>query len=81
MQSIFSKNKSFKIRVHERRWQNDTRNNTRKIQESIQRNKDRRSKRGFYIHLVIYILVNIILIVINPTYTSKVIWFPYPLIG
>lgn len=38
-------------------------------------------KRGFLVHLIIYVLVNAMLIIINLLYSPKVIWFFYPLIG
>lgn len=39
------------------------------------------SKRGFLVHLIVYVLVNIMLIIINLVYSPKTIWFFYPLIG
>jgi len=39
------------------------------------------ARRGFIIHLVVYILVNAMLTAINLIYTIKVLWFFYPLIG
>lgn len=38
-------------------------------------------KRGFLIHLVVYILVNAMLIAINFIYSPDAIWFFYPLLG
>ena len=38
-------------------------------------------KRGFSVHLVVYVLVNAMLIAINFIYTPEVLWFFYPLIG
>jgi len=38
-------------------------------------------KRGFLIHLVVYVLVNIMLMVINFLYTPGFFWFFYPLLG
>ena len=38
-------------------------------------------KRGFLVHLVVYILVNAMLIIINLMYSPEKIWFFYPLIG
>ena len=38
-------------------------------------------RRGFIVHLVIYILVNAMLTTINLVYTPNTIWFFYPLIG
>lgn len=37
-------------------------------------------KRGFLVHLTIYILINIMLIIINLLYSPKTIWFFYPLL-
>jgi len=39
------------------------------------------ARRGFIIHLVVYILGNAMLTTINLIYTIKVLWFFYPLIG
>lgn len=38
-------------------------------------------RRAFFIHLVIYISINIMLIIINSIYSPRFIWFFYPLIG
>ena len=38
-------------------------------------------KRGFLVHLIVYILVNGMLIAVNLLYSPEVIWFFYPLIG
>ena len=38
-------------------------------------------RRGFLIHLTVYIFVNAMLIAINLIYTPKKIWFFYPLFG
>ena len=38
-------------------------------------------KRGFSVHLVVYVLVNAMLIAINLIYSPEAIWFFYPLIG
>ncbi|AEA47085.1 2TM domain-containing protein [Archaeoglobus veneficus] len=38
-------------------------------------------KRGFLVHLVVYVLVNAMLILINLIYSPEAIWFFYPLIG
>ena len=38
-------------------------------------------KRGFFVHLVVYIIVNVMLIAINLIYSPQIIWFLYPLIG
>ncbi|RLI81333.1 MAG: hypothetical protein DRP01_11015 [Archaeoglobales archaeon] len=38
-------------------------------------------RRGFLIHLTVYLFVNAMLIAINLTYTPKKIWFFYPLFG
>jgi len=37
-------------------------------------------KRGFFVHLVVYVLVNVMLIAINFIYSPEYIWFFYPLI-
>ena len=39
------------------------------------------AKIGFYIHLVIYVAVNILLVVLNLKYTSDNLWFFWPLLG
>lgn len=38
-------------------------------------------KKGFVIHLVVYVLVNAMLIAINLIYNPEDIWFFYPLLG
>jgi hypothetical protein len=38
-------------------------------------------KRGFFVHLTIYVLINAMLVVINMLYTPQEIWFFYPLLG
>jgi hypothetical protein len=38
-------------------------------------------KKGFFVHLVAYVLVNVMLIAFNFIYTPETIWFFYPLIG
>ncbi len=59
---------------------NDAGNYFRGLQKSVSRNKERGAKRGFFVHLVVYIFVNILLVVINFLYSPKDIWFFYPLI-
>jgi hypothetical protein len=39
------------------------------------------TKMGFYVHLVIFIAVNILLIIINYTTSPQYLWFKWPLIG
>lgn len=39
------------------------------------------ARNGFIVHLVVYILVNVMLIVINLMYTPEALWFFFPLIG
>ena len=51
-------------------------------QEAYQRAKKRvEAKVGFYIHLSVYIAVNILLIIINLSSSTKDLWFQWPLIG
>ncbi len=38
-------------------------------------------KRDFLIHLVAYVLVNVMIISINFIYSPEAIWFFYPLLG
>lgn len=38
-------------------------------------------KRGFSVHLVVYVLVNAMLIAGNLIYSPEAIWFFYPLLG
>jgi hypothetical protein len=38
-------------------------------------------KKGFSVHLVVYVLVNAMLIAINFIYSPETIWFFYPLLG
>ena len=39
------------------------------------------AKIGFYIHLAVYVGVNILLIIINLLTSSQYLWFRWPLIG
>jgi 2TM domain len=38
-------------------------------------------KRGFFIHLFVYLAVNALLIVVNLLYTPDYYWFLFPLVG
>ena len=50
--------------------------------EAYQRTKKRvEAKLGFYIHLAVYIAVNILLVIINVSTTPQFLWFKWPLIG
>jgi hypothetical protein len=51
-------------------------------QDAYQRATKRvEAKLGFYIHLTIYIVVNILLIIINFSTSTQYLWFKWPLIG
>ncbi len=51
-------------------------------QEIYQRAKKRvEAKIGFYIHLTVYVGVNILLIIINLSTSPQYIWFKWPLLG
>jgi len=51
-------------------------------EETYQRARKRvEAKIGFYIHLTVYIVVNIILIIINLLTSSHYLWFIWPLMG
>ena len=51
-------------------------------EEAYQKAKKRvEVKIGFYIHLVLYVGVNILLIIINVTTSTRYLWFKWPLIG
>ena len=51
-------------------------------QEAYQKAKKRvEAKIGFYIHLAVYVGVNILLILINFLTSSQYLWFKWPLIG
>ena len=50
--------------------------------EAYQKAKKRvEVKIGFYIHLSVYVVVNILLIIINLTTSTQHLWFKWPLIG
>ena len=50
--------------------------------EAYKRAKKRvEAKLGFYIHLAVYIVVNILLIIINLSTSTEYLWFKWPLIG
>ncbi|MBT4277889.1 Pr2TM family membrane protein [Candidatus Falkowbacteria bacterium] len=38
-------------------------------------------KTTFYVHLVVYVLVNILLIVVNLITTPENLWFYWPILG
>lgn len=51
-------------------------------QEAYERAKEKvEAKLGFYIHLAVYIGVNILLIIINLISSPQYLWFKWPLIG
>jgi len=51
-------------------------------QEAYQRAKRRaEAKIGFYIHLAVYVGVNILLVIINLSTSPQYIWFIWPLLG
>lgn len=39
------------------------------------------AKLGFYIHLFVYLAVNVLLVVLNLMYTPQYLWFLWPLFG
>jgi len=50
--------------------------------DAYQRAKKRvEAKFGFYIHLAVYIAVNILLVIINISTSPQSLWFQWPLIG
>jgi hypothetical protein len=53
-------------------------NTEKEYQEAKRRVK---AIRGFYIHLVVYVLVNALLFLIDITTSSGVFWFYWPLLG
>jgi hypothetical protein len=56
--------------------------NAMQNQEAYQRAKKRaEAKIGFYLHLAVYIVVNILLIIINFSTSTEYLWFKWPLIG
>ena len=51
-------------------------------QEAYERAKKRvEAKIGFYIHLAVYLTVNLLLIIINFNTSSEYLWFKWPLMG
>lgn len=50
-------------------------------QRALREVRMEKAKRGFTVHLIVYIIVNVMLIAINLIYTPKTIWFFYPLLG
>jgi hypothetical protein len=50
--------------------------------EAYERAKSRvEAKIGFFIHLAIYVVVNVLLIIINLNTDPEYLWFKWPLIG
>ena len=53
-----------------------------KNQKNYEQAKKRvEAKYGFYVHLSVFLTVNLLLIIINLSNPSKGIWFIYPLMG
>ncbi len=51
-------------------------------QRAYQKAKRRvEAKVGFYIHLSVYIAVNLLLIIVNLTTSPEYLWFKWPLMG
>jgi hypothetical protein len=51
-------------------------------QEAYERAKKRvEAKIGFYIHLAVYVGVNLLLVIINLTTSPHYLWFKWPLMG
>ena len=51
-------------------------------QEAYEKAKKRvEAKVGFYIHLAVYVGVNLLLIVINVATSPQYLWFKWPLLG
>jgi len=51
-------------------------------QETYKKAKKRvEAKMGFYIHLAVYVGVNVLLIVINLATSPQYVWFKWPLLG
>jgi len=51
-------------------------------QEAYKQAKKRVEARyGFYIHLSVYLAVNLLLVIINLSSSSEGFWFQYPLLG
>ncbi|NNE98166.1 MAG: 2TM domain-containing protein [Pyrinomonadaceae bacterium] len=51
-------------------------------QDAYQQAKERlEAKYGFYIHLSVYLAVNLLLVIINLSKSSEGFWFIYPLFG
>jgi hypothetical protein len=49
--------------------------------QAAEARKPERARRGFFIHLLVYVLVNAGLIAINLTTSTDHLWFKWPLIG
>ncbi len=51
-------------------------------QETYERARKKvEAKMGFYIHLAVYVGVNLLLIIINLTSSPQTLWFKWPLFG
>lgn len=51
-------------------------------QEAYRRAKKRAvAKFGFYVHLTIYVVVNIVLVIVNLSTSPEYLWFKWPLLG
>ena len=59
-----------------------SKNSRMENQKAYQKAKRRvEAKVGFYIHLSVYIAVNLLLIIINLTTSPEYLWFKWPLMG
>jgi len=60
----------------------DSKRTNMEREETYKRAKRRvEAKIGFYIHLAVYIGVNILLLIINLTTSPQYLWFIWPLLG
>jgi uncharacterized membrane protein len=49
--------------------------------EAVRARKSSCARRGFLIHLAVYVAVNTLLVGINLATTPDTLWFPWPLAG
>ena len=53
-----------------------------KNRQAYKQAKKRLEERyGFYVHLIVFIAINLLLAIINLSTSSETLWFQYPLLG
>jgi uncharacterized RDD family membrane protein YckC len=54
---------------------------TKKDEAYLRAKKRVAELKGFYAHLIVFVIVNMILVIINLVFTPRFLWFLIPLLG